>query len=76
MAFPIAYETIRKDVLFCDVKTKKEKRQASINKNQLFRSMVEQAIKNEVKFEYILAYNWFSSNKNMRFIQYEVLLRN
>lgn len=72
VAFPIAYETMRKDVHFCDVKTKKEKRQASINKNQLFRSMVEQAVKNEVKFEYVLADNWFSSNKNMRFIHYDV----
>lgn len=71
-AFPVAFELIRKDVLFCDVKTKKEKRQSSINKNELFRSMVEQSIKNEILFDYVLADNWFGSNENMRFIHYDM----
>jgi hypothetical protein len=71
-AFSVAFELIRKDLLFCDVKTKKEKRQSSINKNELFRSMVEQSIKNEILFDYVLADNWFGSNENMRFIHYDM----
>jgi hypothetical protein len=50
---PIAYEPVRKDVLFCDVATRKVKRQSSISKNQMFRSMIAQAIANKIKFEYI-----------------------
>ena len=44
IALPIAYELVRKDVLFCDVATKKVKRQSSISKNQMFRSIIAQAV--------------------------------
>lgn len=70
IALPIAYEPVRKDVLFCA--TKKVKRQSSISKNQIFRSMIAQAITNKVKFEYILADVWFGAKKNMEFIHYDV----
>jgi hypothetical protein len=68
VALPISYEPIHKDVLFCDVATKKIKRQSSISKNQMFRSMIAQAMTNNVKFEYILADTWFGAKKNMEFI--------
>ena len=69
---PISYETIHKDLYFSDVKTKKTKRQASITKNQMFRNIIKQAVKNHVKFEYILADNWFGSKENMSFIHYDL----
>lgn len=53
IAFPIGYELVRKDVLFCDGATRKVKRQSSISKNEMFRSIIAQAITNNVKFEYI-----------------------
>jgi hypothetical protein len=34
--------------------------------------MVEQSIKNEILFDYVLADNWFGSNENMRFIHYDI----
>ena len=71
-ALPIAYETITKDLHFCDIKSKKEKRQASISKNEIFRSILAQAITNNVKFEYVLADNWFGAKKNMEFIHYDM----
>jgi hypothetical protein len=72
IALPIAYEPICKDVLFSDIATKKVKRQSSISKNQMFRSMIAQAITNGVKFDYILADNWFGAKKNMEFIHYDM----
>jgi hypothetical protein len=48
VALPISYEPIHKDVLFCDVATKKIKRQSSISKNQMFRSMIAQAMTNNL----------------------------
>ncbi len=50
IALPIGYEVINKDLHFCDVKTKKEKRQASITKNQHFRALVKQAVLNQRQF--------------------------
>ena len=72
IALPIAYEPICKDVLFCDIATKKVRRQSSISKNQMFRSMISQAINNGVKFDHILADNWFGAKKNMEFIHYDM----
>ena len=72
IAFPIAYGAVTKDVSFCDVATRKVKRESSISKNQMFRSIISQAIANQLLFEYILADNWFGAKKNMEFIQYEI----
>lgn len=72
IAFPVSYELISKDVSFCDIKTKKEKRKASINKNEIFRALIDQAKKNEIRFDYVLADNWFGSKKNMEFIHYDM----
>lgn len=71
-ALPIAFETVCKDLYFCDVKTQKEKRRSSTTKNELFRSMIKQAVFNGVKFEYVLADNWFGAKKNMDFIHYDL----
>jgi hypothetical protein len=71
-ALPIAYEPICKDVLFCDVISKKEKRQSSVSKNQMFRSMIAQTVANQVKFDYVLSDNWFGAKKNMEFIHYDM----
>jgi len=65
---PIAYEPIKKTVRFCEIKTRKEKRQSPISKNELMRKMLAQQIKNQVLFKYVLADSWFASNDNMRFI--------
>jgi hypothetical protein len=69
---PVAFEAVRKDIHFCDLETKKEKRKASITKNELFRSMLRQAAYNQMQFEYILADNWFGAKKNMEFINYDL----
>ena len=72
VALPIAYEPIRKDVVFCDIATKKVNRQSSTTKNELFRSMLAQSVGNLVKFDYVLADNWFGAKKNMEFIHYAI----
>ena len=71
IALPIGFEVIRKDIHFCDLVTKKEKKQSSTTKNQHFRSLVQQAVTNHVNFDYVLADNWFGAKDNMEFIHYE-----
>ena len=72
IAFPIAFEVIVKDRHFCDLKTRKEKRQSSVTKNQHFRALIKQAVSNQIKFDYVLADNWFGAKDNMEFIHYEL----
>ena len=69
LRIPVGFELILKTVLFSVIKTKKEKRISPITKNELMRTMIAQAIHNQLKFKYILADSWFGSADNMRLIQ-------
>jgi hypothetical protein len=68
LRIPIAYQLVLKTVLFCELATRKVKRQSPLTKNQMMQQMIEQAIANQLQFRYILADTWFSSADNMRFI--------
>lgn len=67
-ALPVGYEVVEKNSVYSDLKTRKLKRKASISKNELFRKLVQQAVTNQVLFDYVLADNWFGSKANMTFI--------
>jgi transposase len=69
LRIPVGFELILKTVSFSVVKTRKQKRISPVTKNELMRSMISQAIHNQLKFKYILADSWFGSAENMRFIQ-------
>ncbi|MCD8499813.1 MAG: transposase [Gammaproteobacteria bacterium] len=72
IALPIGYEIVKKDTQYSDLATRKLKRKAAIGKNDLFRSLIQQAVKNEVLFDYILADNSFGSKANMTFIEQDL----
>ena len=65
---PIAFDIIAKYEHSCDIESKKVKRKSPTTKNELMRSQLTIAIQNAVKFSYVLADSWFSSNENMKFI--------
>lgn len=68
LRIPIGFRPVLKTVHFCDVKSKKEKRQSPVTKNEMLRQMVGQGIRNQLKFKYILADSWYASSENMLFI--------
>lgn len=72
IALPIGYEIVKKDIRYQDKKTGRERRKASVSKNEYFRKLVLQAKKNDVKFKYVLADSWFSSAENMCFIHHDL----
>ena len=72
LSLPIGLEVVHKDVQFCDLKTKKERRKASVTKNEYFRQLTKQALMNQVKFEYVLSDNWFGAKDNLEFIHNEL----
>lgn len=69
IALPIGYEVVKKDILYSDLKTKRQKRKSRVGKNDLFRAIIQQAVNNHVMFDYVLADNWFGSKANMVFIR-------
>ncbi len=64
---PLAFDIIAK-YSYCDIKSKEELRKSPSTKNELMRAQILQAIRNQVKFSYILADSWYSSGENMKFI--------
>jgi hypothetical protein len=68
IALPIGYEVVKKEAQYCDLQTKKIRRISHITKNEMFKSIIAQAIKNHVLFDYILADSWFGSKANMAYI--------
>lgn len=71
MKVPVAFELIKKP-LFCDIETRKEIRKSEWTKNQHMRQMLGVCQRNQLKFLYVLADNWFSSSANMKFIRYDL----
>ncbi|MDR1491248.1 MAG: hypothetical protein LBT05_00765, partial [Planctomycetaceae bacterium] len=59
---PVSYEYVKKTVHYCDLKTRQEKRQSAVSKNEMMRSMLTQAVQQQhLVFRYVLADSWFSS---------------
>ena len=68
ISLPIGFELISKTEHYIDPKDLKEKRRSRVSKNQLARIQIEYAVRNKVKFRFVLFDVWFSSVENLRFI--------
>jgi hypothetical protein len=72
VSIPVAFEIVRKDLQYCEVETRRLKRQASTTKNEHLRRMLRVCQQNQLRYRYVLADNWFSSKENMAFIKAEL----
>lgn len=68
IALPIGFDLIKKTEKYLDPKDGKEKRRSLISKNELAQNQIGYAVKNKVKFRFVLFDVWFSSVENMKFI--------
>lgn len=68
IALPIGFDLVKKTEKYLDPKDGRQKRRSLISKNELARSQIGYAIKNKVKFRFVLFDVWFSSVENMKFI--------
>jgi hypothetical protein len=69
---PVAFEIVHKDLQYCEVETRKLKRQSSVTKNEHLRRMLRACQQNQLRYHYVLTDNWFSSKENMAFIKIEL----
>lgn len=69
VSLPIGFEIVSKTEKYFDKKTQKEKRRSTKTRNEMALEMIAQAIKNQVKFKYVLFDAWFSSVENIRTIK-------
>jgi hypothetical protein len=64
MKLPVGVEFVKKDTWEIDSKTGKNKRKASVTKNEIFRKMFREC-NGKFHFDYVLADSWYSSVENM-----------
>jgi hypothetical protein len=60
---------VRKTERYTDPKTGKEKRRSNKTKNEIYRDLLYQAVKNQIPFTYVLNDIWFASAENMNFVK-------
>jgi hypothetical protein len=72
VSLPVNYQLVDKTECYIDQKTKKQKRRSSVKKNERYRQMLRQAVKNQIPFRYVLNDVWFASADNMKVIKKEL----
>jgi hypothetical protein len=72
ISIPVGFDVIKKPIKFCEIKTHKEKRKATITKNELTRNQLKVCQQNQLRYKYVLADSWFSSKENMLFIRQDI----
>ena len=69
LSLPVGFELVRKTERYIDPKDGKEKRRSEKTKNEMYRGLLTQAVKNQIPFRYALNDIWFASAENMNFVK-------
>ena len=69
VTLPVGFDVVKKPIEFCNLKTKKKKRKATVTKNELLRIQLKICQENKIKYKYVLTDSWFAAKENMRFIR-------
>lgn len=69
ISLPVGFELIAKTEYYTDPKDGKEKRRSPKTKNEYYREMTQQAVRNQIQFQYVLSDVWFSAAENMVFVK-------
>jgi len=72
VSLPVCFELVKKPDIVIDKKTKRPKRKARQNKNDLYRQMLKTCVRNGLPFRYVLNDTWFASAQNMIFVKDEL----
>lgn len=69
ISLPVGFELVQKTQHYTDPKDGKEKRRADKTKNEMYRGLLQQAVRNQIPFKYVLNDIWFASAENMKFVK-------
>lgn len=72
VSLPVNYQLIEKTETYIDKKTGKEKRRSPITKNEVYRQLLQQIIRNQIPFGYVVNDVWFASADNMMFVVHDL----
>lgn len=68
VSIPVAFEVVKKPIVFCDVATRQIKRASEVTKNAQMREMIGTCLANQLKFRYVLMDSWFAAQENFEYI--------
>ena len=68
---PVSYRLVAKTEAYLD-QGGQEKRRSPVTKNEHYRAMLDQCVKNRIPFRYVLNDLWFASADNMRFVKLDL----
>jgi hypothetical protein len=68
---PVTYRLVAKTESYLD-QGGQEKRRSPVTKNEHYRAMLDQCVKNRIPFRYVLNDLWFASADNMRFVKLDL----
>lgn len=71
VSLPVSFRLVIKNEQYVD-KQGKQKRRSPVTKNEEYRAMVEQCVRNQIPFRYVLNDIWFASAENMRFVKLDM----
>ena len=69
VSLPVGFTLIAKTEVYFDPKSGLAKRRSPVSKNASYRTMLQQAVDNQLPFRYVLNDSWYASAENMRFVQ-------
>lgn len=72
VSLPVGVHLVIKSDYETDPKTGKRKRKAMFTKNHYCRSLLAQAVQNNLRFRYVLMDIWFASAENIMFIRHDL----
>lgn len=71
LSLPVGVHLVIKSEYETDTKTGNWSRKALFTKNDYCRSLIAQAVKNQLKFRYVLTDIWFACSETMKFIHHK-----
>ncbi len=72
VSVPVAFEIIHKPIHYCDIKTRKVKRESHVTKNDLLRQILITCQQNQLNYRYVLTDIWYASTENMQHIKIKI----
>ncbi len=70
VSLPVGFTLISKTEVYIDAKSGQAKRRSPVGKNEYYRTMLQQALDNEIPFRYVMNDVWYASAENMRFVKH------
>jgi hypothetical protein len=72
VSLPVNYHLVSKTEVYLDPKTGKEKRRATVTKNEIYQQLLRQVVANQVPFRYVVNDVWYASADNMMFVKHDL----